>query len=63
MYTPGYIFSQFLNKSRNATVNQSAMDMEAKAAQVCAMWDAAGIIANRLEAEHCLRSIVGSGKK
>ena len=38
------------------------MDMETKAAQVCAMWDAAGIIANKVEAMHVLRAIIGKGK-
>ena len=39
------------------------MDMQAKTAQVCAMWDEAGIIANKEEALHVLRAIVGSGKR
>ena len=38
-------------------------NMEVKAKQVCAMWDAAGIIANMQEALHVLRAIVGSGKR
>ena len=37
------------------------MDLQATASQVCAMWDAADIIANKVEAMHILRAITGKG--